>query len=389
MSGPLNGIRIVDLTRVLAGPSATQMLGDLGADVIKIERPESGDDTRKWGPPFLKDKEGNPTSESAYYLSTNRSKRSVALDISDKNDLNTLKKLIAKADVLIENFKVGGLEKYGLDYARLRSDHPGLIYASLTGFGQTGPYKDVPGYDFMIQGMGGIMSSTGPVEGPPFKVGVAIADIMAGQYLLNGILAALYHREKTGQGQHVDVALFDSQLAWLANLGQYYLTSGENPPRVGNAHTTIVPYEVFETADSHIILAVGNDTQFAAFCQVAGQGDLAKDPDYASNPARVKNREILVPVIQDILKTRSTNDWLSALKTAKVPSGPVNTISQAFDHPQTAARDMVVKMSHVDGPVSLIGNPVKLSETPVCYDKAPPKCGADTQDVLREWLNKD
>ena len=384
MTGPLHGLKVVDLTRVLAGPSATQILGDFGADVIKVERPGTGDDTRSWGPPFVKKADGTRSSESAYYLSANRNKRSIALDITDPEDLGTLKKLISKADVLIENFKVGGLKKYGLSYDDLKGKHPGLIYASLTGFGQNGPMKDTPGYDFMIQGMGGIMAATGPVNGMPHKVGVAIADLMAGQYLLNGILAALYAREKTGGGQFIDVALFDSQLAWLANLGQYYLTSGDDPPRVGNAHTTIVPYEVFETSESHIILAVGNDDQFRKFCEIAGRADLAKT--YATNQSRVEHRDTLVPIVADIMKAKTLTTWLELLNAAHIPCGPVNKISDAFKMDQTAARDMVVKMKHADGDVKLIGNPVKFSATPVSYDKAPPKCDADTDDVLKDWL---
>ena len=286
MTGPLSGLKVVDLTRVLAGPMATQTLGDFGADVIKIEHPIHGDDTRKWGPPFITKPDGTDSSESAYYLSANRSKRSVALDIKNQGDLATLQKLISKADILVENFKVDGLKGYGLDYYTLKKDHPSLIYASLTGFGQTGPAANKAGYDVMIQAMGGIMSVTGPADGMPYKTGVAIADLMAGQYLLNGILAALYHRTQTGKGQHIDVSLFETQLAWLANLGQYYHTSGKNPPRVGNAHNAIVPYECFEAADGHLIIAVGNDSQFQALCTAIERPDLGADEHYKTNLIR-------------------------------------------------------------------------------------------------------
>ncbi len=383
----LDGIKVIDLTRVLAGPSATQILGDFGADVIKVEKPGTGDDTRAWGPPFVSD----GSSESAYYLSVNRSKRSIALDITTAEGQETLHRLIEKADILVENFKVGGLEKYGLSYEQIKNKYPRLIYASLTGFGQTGPAKDAPGYDFMIQGIGGIMSTTGPADGEPYKVGVAISDLMAGQYLLNGILAALYNREKSGVGQQIDVSLFETQLAWLANLGQYYLTSGEDPPRVGNAHTTIVPYEAFETSDGHFILAVGNDTQFKSFCMISGLRDLAENSAYKTNPARVKNREKLLPIIRDAVKKKTRAQWLDLCEKNNIPAGPINKISEAFSLPQVAARDMVIEMSHPDSdtPVKLTGNPVKFSGTPVSYKKAPPKCGADTDDILKDWLGQD
>lgn len=387
-NAPLNGLKVVDLTRVLAGPSATQILGDFGADVIKVERPGTGDDTRAWGPPFVKNPDGSDSSESAYYLSVNRSKRSIALDITTAEGQDTLHKLIAKADILVENFKVGGLEKYGFSYSQIKEKYPALIYASLTGFGQTGPAKDAPGYDFMIQGIGGIMSATGPADGEPYKVGVAISDLMAGQYLLNGILAALYSREKTGRGQHIDVSLFETQLAWLANLGQYYLTSGEDPPRMGNAHTTIVPYEVFEVKDGHVILAVGNDTQFKSFCKISGLDELADHPDYATNPMRVKHRDVLLPLVRDAMRKKTRAEWLDLFEKSNIPAGPINSISEAFSLPQVAARDMVIEMDHPDSntPVKLTGNPVKFSETPVSYHHAPPKCGADTNDILKDWL---
>ncbi|MGM0422740.1 MAG: CaiB/BaiF CoA transferase family protein [Pseudomonadota bacterium] len=386
---PLAGLKVVDLSRVLAGPAATQILGDFGADVIKIERPGTGDDTRKWGPPFVKQPDGSDSSESAYYLCANRSKRSIEIDFKTDQGLETLHKLIDQADILVENYKTGGLVPYGLDYKQLSDRCPGLIYASLTGFGQTGPCADQSGYDFMIQAVGGIMSVTGPEDGMPYKTGVAIADLMAGQYMLNGILAALYHREKTGQGQHIDISLFETQLAWLANVGQYYLTSGDNPPRMGNAHSTIVPYEAFEAADGFIVLAVGNDTQFQRFCQTADLQELSDHPDYATNPARVKNREKLLPFIRDRIKQKTVQTWLEQLGAAKVPCGPVNSVAEAFAHPQAAARKMVVEMDHPDStdPIQLIANPVRFSKTPVTYDRAPPKCGEHTQEILKEWLD--
>lgn len=386
---PLTGLKVVDLSRVLAGPAATQILGDFGADVIKIERPGAGDDTRKWGPPFVKQPDGSDSSESAYYLCANRGKRSIEIDFKTDQGLETLHKLIDQADILVENYKTGGLAPYGLDYKQISDRCPGLIYASLTGFGQTGPCADQSGYDFMIQAVGGIMSVTGPEDGMPYKTGVAIADLMAGQYMLNGILAALYHREKTGQGQHIDISLFETQLAWLANVGQYYLTSGDNPPRMGNAHSTIVPYEAFEAADGFIVLAVGNDTQFQRFCQTADLKELSNHPDYATNPARVKNREKLLPFIRDRIKQKTVQTWLEQLGAAKVPCGPVNSVAEAFAHPQAAARKMVVEMDHPDSadPIQLIANPVRFSKTPVTYDRAPPKCGQHTQEILKEWLD--
>ena len=388
-TAPLNGIKVLDLSRILAGPSATQILGDFGADVIKVERAGSGDDTRQWGPPYVKNRDGGDSSESAYYISANRNKRSIALDFKDAEDLKLLKSLIAKADILVENFKVDTLQAYNLDYKSLAQSYPRLIYASLTGYGQTGPYAQKAGYDFMIQATGGIMSLTGPKEGPPFKTGVAIADLMAGQYMLNGILAALYFREKSGEGQHIDIALFDTQLAWLANCGQYYLTSDQNPPRVGNAHNAIVPYEAFETADGYMVLAVGNDRQFEKFCAIAGLKVLSKDQRFTTNPARVKNRDILLPHIRSAMKQHKTGWWLSNLEDSGVPCGPVNTVAEAFNHPQTAARGMTIKMPHpdTDTPLSMIANPVRFSKTPVTYRYAPPKCGADTKAVIEDWLN--
>lgn len=386
--GALEGVRVLDLTRILAGPSATQILGDYGADIIKIEKPGQGDDTRSWGPPFVQDAAGHDTSESSYYLSANRNKRSLALDFTKPEGLAILKKLLASCDVLFENFKAGTLEKYGLGYAQLRAEFPRLIYCSLTGFGHTGPYRDRAGYDFLIQGMGGIMSLTGPIDGPPYKIGVAKSDLICGLYALSAILAALYSREKTGQGQHIDVALLDTQIAALSNAGQYYLTSGKVTPRMGNAHPTIVPYEVFEAADGYIILAVGNDRQFRDFCDAAGRIDLADDPRFTANKSRVKNRDILLPVIRDIIAQKPQAFWMDTLEKRAVPCGPVNTLDQVFADPQAQARGMVTDMTHALSaePVRLIANPVKFSETPVSYRRAPPPLGADTDDVLKAEL---
>lgn len=387
--GPLDGLRVFDMTRILAGPSATQILGDMGAEIIKIEKPEAGDDTRKWGPPFLQDKNGEDTNESAYYLSCNRNKKSITLDYTKPDGLALAKKLIAQSDILIENYKCGSLAKYGLSYDDLKNDYPQLIYCSLTGFGQTGPYKDRAGYDFLIQGMGGIMSLTGPADGDPYKVGVAVADLMAGQYALNGILAALYHREKTGQGQFVDIGLLDTQVAWLSNAAQYYLTSGTITPRMGNAHPTIVPYEAFPAQDGYIILAVGNDKQFADFCRFAGCENLSTDPRFAENKNRVRNRDDLIPVLRDIISQHPQDHWINGLEKNGVPCGPVNNLEQVFENPQVLSRDMKINVPHTDAntPIDLVGNPVKLSKTPVTYRTAPPTLGQHTDTVLKDILS--
>lgn len=388
-TGPLSGICVLDLSRILAGPSATQILGDLGAEIIKVERPNIGDDTRKWGPPFLTNKEGQASTESSYYLSTNRNKKSITIDFRQEEGQKLIHQLIAKADILVENYKTGGLAKYGLDYPSLKEQYPHLIYASLTGFGQTGPLSKQAGYDFLIQAMGGIMSLTGEPDGMPMKTGVAISDLMAGMYLNTAVLAALHHKNKTGHGQHIDLSLYDSQIAWLSNAGQYYLTSGNQTPRMGNAHPTIVPYEVFEASDGHFVLAIGNDRQFADFCKVANCSELSENPDYQTNDARVKNRHILVPILQDIIKTKPKDTWIDLLEKEHVPTGNVQTISEVFNHPQTTAREMVINMAHpdTDQDIKLIGNPIKMSETPVSYRHAPPKMGANTDDILTEILH--
>ncbi len=389
----LSGLRILDMSRILAGPAATQLLGDLGADVVKIERPGEGDDTRKWGPPFVQDKDGHNTSESSYYLSANRNKRSIAVDYTTEDGRALLLKLIAKADVLIENFRTGTLARYGLSYDDLKDDFPRLIYCSLTGFGQTGPYREKAGYDFLIQGMGGIMSLTGPEGegGMPYKTGVAIADLMAGMYAANGILAALHYRNTTGRGQFVDIALLDTQVAWLSNAAQYYLTGGKVTPRMGNAHPTIVPYEVFPAADGHMILAVGNNKQFVSFCQFAGCPQLAEDPRFQTNQARVENRTELIPLLREITAQHPLAYWMEGLEKNGVPCGPVNTLDKVFADPQVKARDMVIDMPHpyAPDPLQLLGCPVKMSETPASYRHAPPVLDQHRAEILEDWLGDE
>lgn len=397
----LDGIRILDLSRVLAGPWCTQTLADLGADVIKIERPGAGDDTRGWGPPFLKDRDGADTQDAAYYLGTNRNKRSVTCDIATPEGQALVRGLVQSCDVFIENFKVGDMARYGLDYASLSSLNPRLVYCSVTGFGQTGPYRERAGYDYAIQGMGGLMSITGERDdlgGGPQKVGVAVADLFTGMYATVAILAALRHAEKTGQGQHVDMALLDAQVAMLANLGANYLVSGQKegkvPGRSGNAHQNIVPYQVFEVAPTpeglkdHLILAVGNDGQFAKFCAVAGCPDLASDPRFAKNADRVRHRATLVPLLEQVFMTRSKADWLNALEIAKVPCGAINNLAEVFADPHVRSRDMVTTWQHpASGPVDLVSSPMKLSATPVRRDLPPPLLGEHTDQVLQELLH--
>ncbi len=387
-SGPLAGVKVLDMSRILAGPSSTQLLGDYGADVVKIERPGMGDDTRKWGPPYVKDAAGNDTSESAYYLAANRNKRSVAVDISTPEGAAVIRALAARADVLVENYKLGGLKKYGLDYEEIRKVNPAIIYCSITGFGQTGPNAHLPGYDLMAQGYGGIMSLTGEPEGTPMKVGVGIADVMCGMYAATAVLAALRHRDVTGEGQYIDVALVDSQIAWLINEGTNYLQSGKVPKRQGNGHPNIVPYQVFAARDGHVIVAVGNDSQFARFCEILGVPEMAEDPDYTTNIKRIENREALLPKLEALIAKRGKQEMLEAMKAANVPCGEVNNLAEVFASPQVAARGMRVKMDHPHSEIEVIGNPVKFSRTPVSYRKAPPLCGADTQAVLKDWLGK-
>ena len=389
---PLDGIRIFDLTRILAGPTCTQLLGDLGADVIKIERPDQGDDTRKWGPPYVEGADGTDTTESAYYLCANRNKRSVTIDLASADGIALAKRLLAECDVLVENFKVGSLARLGLGYEQLHAEFPGLVYCSVTGFGQTGPYAKRPGYDFLAQGMGGIMSITGTPGVEPVKVGVGIADVMTGMYASTAILAALRHRDRTGEGQHIDVCLLDCQVAWLINEGTNYLVSGEVPKPLGNEHPNIVPYKVFESADGHVILACGNDRQYQDWCAVAGADDLAADPRFATNPLRLVNREALYALIPPYMARKTTEEWVAALEAVNVPCGPVNTIDKVFADPQVQARGMRIEMEHPTagaGTVPLIANPVKLSGTPVRYRHAPPVLGQHTDEVLAEVLDMD
>ena len=391
-SGPLAGLRVFDLTRILAGPTATQLLGDLGAEVIKVEQPGKGDDTRKWGPPFVKDESGAETSESAYYLSSNRNKRSLTLDIAKPEGQALARRLIAKCDILVENFKTGGLAKYGLSYADLKDDNPGLIYCSITGFGQTGPYAPRAGYDYLAQGMGGIMSLTGEPEGEPIKVGIGIADIMCGMYASSAILAALHHRTQTGRGQWIDLALLDTQVAWLTYEGLNYLTSGALPKRQGNEHPNIVPYKVMPASDGHFILAAGNDAQFRRFCDFADAPELADDPRFTSNAQRVRNRQELYALLPELTRKKAVTDWVEGLSARGVPAGPVNDLGQVFADPQVLERGMKQSMAYsgaAGGEVALIGNPIKFSETPVDYRHAPPRVGVDSDVVLEDLLQLD
>lgn len=387
--GPLKGIRVLDLSRVLAGPVATQLLGDLGCDVVKVERPGSGDDTRAWGPPYLKDADGADSSESAYFLSCNRNKRSLTIDLGKKEGQALVRDLAARADVMIENFKVGDMARFGLAYADLARLRPRLVYCSISGFGQTGPYAAQPGYDFLVQGMGGVMSITGDADGEPMKVGVAVADVVCGLYAAVAILAALRHRDATGQGQHIDLGLLDSQVAWLVNQGMNYLVSGKPPGRLGNAHPNIVPYQVFAASDGYVIIAVGNDGQFRRLAGALAMPALADDADYATNAARVRNRDRLVPILEALIRAKARAHWLRTLGEAGVPCGPVNDIGQVFADPQVIARQMRIAMPHPlagAGHVELIGNPLKLSASPVGYLRPPPLLGQHTDEVLEEWL---
>jgi formyl-CoA transferase len=390
----LTGLRVLDLTRVLAGPWCTQNLADLGADVIKVERPGSGDDTRGWGPPFLRDSAGNETSDAAYYLAANRGKRSITLDIAAPEGQAIVRKLATVSDALVENYKVGQLAKYGLDYASLAALNPRLIYCSITGFGQTGPYKDRAGYDFIIQGMGGFMSITGERDdlpgGGPQKAGVAVSDLMTGMYATVAILAALAQRARTGAGQHIDMALFDTQVAMLANMNTNYLTTGNAPGRAGNAHANIVPYQVFAAADGHVIVAVGNDGQYAKFCEIAGRPDLATDKRFARNADRVRNRAVLVPLLEDLVRARPVAFWTARLEQAGIPCGPINSIAQALADPQIVARGLQVELPHpLAGKVALVGTPLRMSASPPVLDRAPPTLGQHTDEVLRELAGVD
>ena len=399
----LDGIRILDLSRVLAGPWATQTLADLGADVIKIERPGAGDDTRSWGPPFLQDQQGKDSAEAAYYLGTNRNKRSVTCDISCAEGQALIRALVAHCDVFVENFKVGDMARYGLDWDGLKALNPRLVYCSVTGFGHTGPYRERAGYDYAIQGIGGLMSVTGErddLDGGPQKVGVAVADLFTGMYATVAILAALRHAERTGEGQHIDAALLDTQVAMLANLGANYLVSGKVPGRSGNAHQNIVPYQVFEVAPpaaktgdgvaparDHLILAVGNDSQFAKFCEVAGCPELATDARFIRNQDRVRNRQVLVPMLEVVMKKRCKADWLELLERARVPCGAINSLAEVFADPQVQARQMVTTWAHpLQSDLKLVASPIRMSATPARTDLPPPLLGQHTDEVLQTVL---
>ncbi|MEN8503537.1 MULTISPECIES: CaiB/BaiF CoA transferase family protein [Paraburkholderia] len=390
-AGALAGVRVLDLSRILAGPWAGQLLADLGADVVKVERPGVGDDTRTWGPPWLNDPHGRSTGESAYYLSANRNKRSVTIDLGRPEGQSLVRQLASKADVLLENFKVDGLAQYGLDYPALKAINPRLVYCSITGFGQTGPYASRAGYDFLIQGIGGLMSLTGRADGTegagPLKAGVALTDIMTGLYATVAVLAALKHREQSGEGQYIDLALLDVQIACLANQATNYLVSGVAPVRMGNAHPNIVPYQEFPTADGHMIVAVGNDNQFASLCKTLGTPEWSADERFATNPQRIKHRGELVALIQSATVDRSTDEWVAAMEAAGVPCGPINTLDRVFSDPHVQARHTRVRMPHpLAKDVPLVANPIRLSESPVQYRNAPPTLGQHTEEVLSDWL---
>ncbi len=389
-AGALNGTRVIDLTRILAGPWATQTLADLGAEVIKVEHPTTGDDTRSWGPPFTGDNPADSTQLSGYFCTANRNKQSIAIDIADDQGADLLRRMVAESDVFIENFKVGGLEKYGLDYDSLKQINPGLIYCSITGFGQTGPYATRAGYDFIIQAMSGLMSVTGQPDGAPgdepMKIGVALTDILTGLYSCIGILTALTHRDKTGVGQHIDMSLFDVSVASMANQAMNYLVTGEPPVRLGNAHPNIVPYQVFPTADGHLIIAVGNDRQFVDLCEALGDAELGTNPRYETNQKRVENRESLIPTLTALTTRASTADWINRLKSAGVPCGPINDMHAVFNDPQTIARGSRIDLEGAHATIPGVASPLKLSQTPVHYHSAPPMLGQHTGSVLKEVL---
>ena len=386
--GALSHIRVLDLTRVLAGPWCTQTLADLGADVIKIERPGSGDDTRHWGPPYAQDGDGRDTTEAAYYLAVNRNKRSVTLDIASAEGQAIIRQLVPHCDVLVENFKVGDMARYGLDYDSLRTLNPRLVYCSITGFGQTGPYAPRPGYDFIVQGMGGFMSVTGERDGlpgaGPQKAGVAIADLFTGAHAAIAVLAALTHRERTGEGQYLDICLLDVQVAMMANMASNYLATGKPPVRWGNAHPNIVPYQVFKASDGWVVVACGNDSQFRKLVEAGGQAQLASDPRFATNPQRVRHRDVLVPLLEPMMAHRTRDDWIAILEAAAVPCGPINDMADVFADPQVLAREMRLDLPHpTAGQVSVPASALKLSQTPVSYRSAPPLLGQHTREVLQ------
>jgi crotonobetainyl-CoA:carnitine CoA-transferase CaiB-like acyl-CoA transferase len=390
MTGPLQGFRVLDLSRILAGPWASQMLADLGAEVIKIERPGSGDDTRAWGPPYMPDESAAATTESAYFHGANRGKQSLCIDMGNPRGQALIRDLVQHSDVLIENFKVGGLARYGLDYDSLNAINSKLVYCSITGFGQTGPYAARAGYDFMIQAMGGMMSVTGEADGQPMKIGVALADVLTGLYAANAIQAALIHQRESGQGQYIDMALLDVQVATLANQAMNYLATGNSPRRLGNAHPNIVPYQAFQTADGFIILAVGNDAQFERFCDLAGKPELGADTRFQKNSERVKHREALVPQVEEIMRSKTSADWLEQLHARGIPCGPINDIEQVFADPQVQHRGLQLELDHpVAGKVASVANPIRFSQTPIEYDQAPPLLGQHTDAVLQRILGLD
>ncbi len=390
----LGHLRVLDLTRVLAGPWCAQNLADLGAEVIKVERPGAGDDTRSWGPPYLRDEDGANTSEAAYYLTANRGKLAITVDIATAEGQQIIRELAAQSDVVLENYKVGQLAKYGLDYASLKQIKPDLIYCSITGFGQEGPYAARAGYDFIVQGMGGFMSLTGERDdlpgGGPQKAGVAIADLMTGMYATIAVMAALSHRDRTGEGQYIDMALLDVQVAMLANMNMNYLTTGVAPQRWGNAHANIVPYQTFATSDGHIIVAAGNDSQYKKFVQIGGRPELADDARFSSNPARVQHREQLIPLLADMVRLKTKQEWITLLEQAGVPCGPINRLNEVFDDPQVKARQMQISLPHPSaGTAPLVASPMKLSATPVSYRNAPPLLGQHTEQILSDLLHYD
>jgi formyl-CoA transferase len=394
MPSALEGIRVLDLSRVLAGPWCSQNLADLGADVIKVERPGAGDDTRGWGPPFLKTRDGADTEDSAYYLAANRGKRSITVDLSTEAGREIVRGLAAVSDVVLENYKVGDLAKFGLDYASLSAINPRLVYCSITGFGQTGPWSHRPGYDFIIQGIGGLMSLTGEADdrpgGGPQKVGVAVVDLFTGMYATQAVLAALFHRSRTGEGQYIDMALLDVQVAMTANMATNYLHSGKAPRRWGNAHPNVVPYQTFRTADGWIIVATGNDGQFRRFCELGGRPELADDPRFARMRDRIGSREVLVPLLAEMVAQRTSAEWIEGMEAAGVPCGPINDLRQVFENPQVQARGMRVDIERADaGPVRLVANPIKATRTPPAYRLPPPRLGEHTDEVLSRVLGWD
>ena len=391
VTGPLAGIKVLDMSRILAGPTCTQLLGDYGADIIKVEKPESGDDTRNWGPPFMKDRDGQNTNESGYFLASNRNKRSLSLDISKEENIEIIKTLLKDCDVFIENFKVGSLKKYGLDYQSLSKDFPKLIYCSITGYGQTGPNSHKAGYDLIAQGYGGLMSITGSPNEEPVKVGVAVADLLCGLYACTAILAALNHRGVSGIGQNIDIALVDAQIASLVNMGTNFLLSKQDPSRVGNEHANIVPYQVFEVFDGHLNVAIGNDEQFRKFCEIIGRSDLSKNGRFSTNIMRVANRSELISILKQELKKQKKDDLVDKMEKMKVPGGPINKLSEVFASNQVSEREMKIQMENKNsekGFVELIGNPVKFSKTPVSYRHPPPFCGEHSDEILNEIMFK-